>query len=82
MNILKPQKLNFYELKNKYLIDINDGEEIDYCNFRNEKCNNIILYDIEFVKNSNQNSLWENLFKLLSIFMKWIKKYKWWGTNQ
>ena len=57
MNIIKPQKLNFYELKNKYLIDINDGEEIDYCNFRNEKCNNIILYDIEFVKNSNQNSL-------------------------
>ena len=66
MNILKPQKLNFYELKNKYLIDINEGEEINYCNFQNEKCNDIILYDIEF-EHCNFNNICMQKGKLEKI---------------
>ena len=48
MNILKPQNLHIQELENKYLVHIKEDEKINYCNFENEECNNIKLYEIEF----------------------------------
>lgn len=48
MNILKPQNLHFQKLENKCLIDLDEDEKINYCNFENEEYNNINLYDIEF----------------------------------
>lgn len=48
MNILKPQNLHIEELENRYLSDISEDEKINYCNFENEECNNINLYEVEF----------------------------------
>ena len=48
MNILKPQNLHIQKLENKYLVHIKEDEKINYCNFENEECNNIKLYEIEF----------------------------------
>lgn len=48
MNILKPQNLHTQKLKDKYLVDISEYEKLNYCNLKNEKCNNINLYEIEF----------------------------------
>ena len=44
MNILKPQNLHFQKLENKCLIDLDEDEKINYCNFENEEYNNINLY--------------------------------------
>ena len=41
MNILKPQNLHFQKLENKCLIDLDEDEKINYCNFENEEYNNI-----------------------------------------
>ena len=53
MNILKPQNLHIQELENKYLVHIKEDEKINYCNFENEECNNIKLYEFEHCKFNN-----------------------------
>ena len=40
--------LHTQKLKDKYLVDISEYEKLNYCNLKNEKCNNINLYEIEF----------------------------------
>lgn len=57
MNILKPQNLHFKEMENKHLIDINEDEKISYCNFENEKCNDMNLYEVEF-EHCKFNNIW------------------------
>ena len=48
MEILKPQKKYFEKLQNKNLCDISHSEDIEYCYFENEDCNNIELWDFKF----------------------------------
>ena len=48
MNILKPQNIRNKELVNKNLISIKENEEISYCIFENQECDNINLYEVEF----------------------------------
>ena len=48
MNILKPQNNHIEKLKNENIINIQETEKITCCNFENEECNNINLYENEF----------------------------------
>ena len=45
MNILKPQNLHIQELENKCLIDLDEDEKINYCNFENEEYSSSQLKD-------------------------------------
>ena len=47
MNILKPQNNHIEKLKSENIINIQETEKITCCNFENEECNNINLYENE-----------------------------------
>ena len=58
MNILKPQNLHFQKLENKCLIDLDEDEKINYCNFENEEYNNVENEDYE---EENVEDVYQNL---------------------
>lgn len=73
MNILKPQNFHFKELENKHLINVKDCEKIKYCNFENEKCNdiNLIAISIEDIKGATINQFQSiDLLYLIGVNLK------------
>ena len=60
MSILKPQKMNLYEQKNIEILNIKENEDIDYCIFENERCNDIELWELKFEHSKFNNICMQN----------------------